>query len=845
MNDFLFSPTKQFLFPSGKILAGGKIYVFIKHTDNLATLYNDEDVEIANPIILDSNGRATVKADDTYDYKLDVYSPYDELLFTATSYLTDNFERDFAITSTDGSVDVNVSIDGYTTNWDLSVYNSIKGSTSGKLDTSAFESFYNDTYGPTVGDIYERIDDISATISGGYDGKLDVTAFNLYSAGIRGDLNVITGNTAALSNNTAMLSDEIIQNMNDINAVSGGLNTLNTIVIPEIRTDIIDVSGKLDTVSSSITNKLDTSSFNDFISNSYSPNMSTIYQGLGNLSANKEDKITWSYNNDGEISAANGSALAGKGYYSKYAPYGIQATSGNLIIEGSRYPRQSLLEVSGENKVATAGIIPPVPEQNLSAVRYLVAASGSLADVEWKELPQIDTFTGVTTDSTLTGDGKTNPLGVAEVQSLTSDNTINITSANNEVILGVNGTWFNDAVNSAVTGAQGDVEVNTYVHNNSATIDVVNTTVQSDSGKWDDTYTNYSNNSASYLTDASQFYPMNSNPSGYLTEETDWTNTIKEASANAFNEATALIPPAFDPTYISGVIDNKLDTTAFSDVSGTFLTAHQSLDGYATTAWVDSQGYLTAHQPISADEWNNVYDTVNVYSGSWTGSESSPTASVDSHGSIDIVSSNNTVYFDVNGTWFNDAVNSAVDVPTGVMVESACEYNAVNEISGYNGSAIAQYGAEKQWLVHDDTLVHASNSAQYALGVNLSAVEKLTTIDLQPKVGEETFAGYWNDHPVYQSIITMQFSSNGTTTAAIPSALYLSAVELGRRWIDVGQSWIHYGSESISLPITWFLGAGRQGCVSLISNSLSYRGVDNSNTACTAYICLKYRKKQA
>lgn len=35
-------------------------------------------------------------------------------------------------------------------------------------------------------------------------------------------------------------------------------------------------------------------------------------------------------------------------------------------------------------------------------------------------------------------------------------------------------------------------------------------------------------------------------------------------------------------------INNKLDTTAFSTVSGTFLTAHQSLDGYATTGYVDT-----------------------------------------------------------------------------------------------------------------------------------------------------------------------------------------------------------------------------------------------------------------
>lgn len=80
------------------------------------------------------------------------------------------------------------------------------------------------------------------------------------------------------------------------------------------------------------------------------------------------------------------------------------------------------------------------------------------------------------------------------------------------------------------------------------------------------------------------------------------------------------------------------------------------------------------------------------------------------------------------------AINSSAlagggDVPEDVMVETNLEYNAVNEISGYNGSAIAQYGAEKQWLVHDGTLCHLNNSAQYALGVNLSAVAQLLGVD--------------------------------------------------------------------------------------------------------------------
>ena len=68
-------------------------------------------------------------------------------------------------------------------------------------------------------------------------------------------------------------------------------------------------------------------------------------------------------------------------------------------------------------------------------------------------------------------------------------------------------------------------------------------------------------------------------------------------------------------------------------------------------------------------------------------------------------------------------------VPEGVMTESELKYNAVGEISGYGDSAIAQYGAEKQWLVHDDTIVHQSNSAQYAFGVNISATSQLMGVD--------------------------------------------------------------------------------------------------------------------
>ena len=64
-------------------------------------------------------------------------------------------------------------------------------------------------------------------------------------------------------------------------------------------------------------------------------------------------------------------------------------------------------------------------------------------------------------------------------------------------------------------------------------------------------------------------------------------------------------------------ITGKLDKSQYAVDSATFLTEHQNLDEYATQEWVNNQGFLTEHQPISADEWNDVYETVVANSGTW------------------------------------------------------------------------------------------------------------------------------------------------------------------------------------------------------------------------------------
>lgn len=146
------------------------------------------------------------------------------------------------------------------------------------------------------------------------------------------------------------------------------------------------------------------------------------------------------------------------------------------------------------------------------------------------------------------------------------------------------------------------------------------------------------------------------------------------------------------------------------------LALKSDLTAYQTTA------DMTAYQPTG--DYLTTADSANFYT---TANESGFISEVPA-GTMN----ESAFEYDANDKisgYNGSAFAGGSDVPEGVMVESGLEYNAVNEISGYNGSAIAQYGAEKQFLQHDDTIVHVANSAQYAFGVNLSAVAQLLGID--------------------------------------------------------------------------------------------------------------------
>lgn len=81
----LFDSNLQFQYRNGAVLTGGILRVYYNSTtDKIATTYSDAAGTARNPedIILDSNGRATVYVARNYVYRLEVFDPDGDLLWT-------------------------------------------------------------------------------------------------------------------------------------------------------------------------------------------------------------------------------------------------------------------------------------------------------------------------------------------------------------------------------------------------------------------------------------------------------------------------------------------------------------------------------------------------------------------------------------------------------------------------------------------------------------------------------------------------------------------------------------------------------------------------------------------
>jgi hypothetical protein len=160
--------------------------------------------------------------------------------------------------------------------------------------------------------------------------------------------------------------------------------------------------------------------------------------------------------------------------------------------------------------------------------------------------------------------------------------------------------------------------------------------VQTNSGNWQD-ITAYQNASATYLT------AVDLTPYATIAEVDSISSMLSGAidyvSANAGDEFPVSADEAIQYVQTnSGTIDDTV--TSYQTNSGTFLTAHQA---------------------ISADEWNDCYDNVNTNSGSWGGSalpiSAGPGIKVNLVDNTLVFSNDETVLYD-NPTNHNVAVTA-------------------------------------------------------------------------------------------------------------------------------------------------------------------------------------------
>lgn len=124
----LFPAVQQFQVKNGAINTDGRLYVYFNGTDDLADCFDVDGSRIAQPVILDNNGRAPgLFVDASKVYRLEVQDRYGNLLFTVRNMVPTGggagsaLGKDYEVVSLDGSIAVDKSVDAGNTTFDLSI----------------------------------------------------------------------------------------------------------------------------------------------------------------------------------------------------------------------------------------------------------------------------------------------------------------------------------------------------------------------------------------------------------------------------------------------------------------------------------------------------------------------------------------------------------------------------------------------------------------------------------------------------------------------------------------------------------------------------------------------------
>ena len=613
MLQFLFSPTKQFLYDSGKLLAGGKIYVYLKDTQILATLYDGETGEgKPNPIVLDANGRASVKADDVNEYRLEIYTPYDTLVYTCNAFYAEGGEgggtfivrHDETLSGNGtsqnplGVVNIPLAVDDT-----MTAYTDIVEGVS-SLVLGVNGDWFNDTFGSALND------------------KVDWSSFSACCSSVKDEL-----------------------------------------------------KNKLDSSSFDLSNYYNKQETNNLFENYY--NKQEIDETVNVINELKQDKLTFDYNENSAISAINGSALAGQGGDEGSCPWitggkeitNTQTLTGDMIVQVL-----SSFTLSGDHNhfISVKGGVYRFPNKfeiasSIAETNYFMPHSGMSS---YLPMSSFSSYTAYTQNNLTDNWNYTNSAYSLSINNFHNKLDISAFSAwsavQEPVLIGdSNITAISSKVDSHI---QWNLSVNAapvvtdtrLIGDNCVTAHTTET-----SGEWIvglvqsayeaiDSVGRIATDVDTLKNASGNYYPMTGNPSGFLTSHQiipsskweDASDTVQTNSAQwAENTGdTAVNLYVYNNSAINNEVNNlvtansaywntvtgKLDYSAFNaytanDETYTLIGGKDigisSDDNEKTTtiSYTGANGDTAVNNVVHSNSglWNAVYDLVATYSAKW------------------------------------------------------------------------------------------------------------------------------------------------------------------------------------------------------------------------------------
>jgi hypothetical protein len=253
---------------------------------------------------------------------------------------------------------------------------------------------------------------------------------------------------------------------------------------------------------------------------------------------------------------------------------------------------------------------------------------------------------------------------------------------------------------------------------------------------------------------SSGFYPT-SNPSGFLTAHQSLADYATEA-------------------YVDSSVSSKLDTTAFSTVSGDFLTSHQSLAGYATESYVDSavSGKLdvtASSQFLTSlpDDLAYTSDVASAVSGKLDASASSDFYPMTGNPSGFL-----TAHQSLAGYATEQYVDSSVSSKLDATAYDSAEFILTSQSGMFQPSGYYQPSGEYLSATESSNYYSTSNPSGFLTGVDLTPYQ--LTADMS---AYQLSGNYLSSTDSAEFLLTSQSGMFQPSGNYQPSGDYLSATE--------------------------------------------------------------------